>query len=152
MVPLYGRGKASMDPRSKSIPGVEIPHRPAGHRPESASPPDANQFLQNAFGFMGGLGAYMPMASARFGNLTLSAAFGGLMPSLNLQVHGFPDATMYGAGTGIHYGFPHAFHGGHGHAHGFPHHRTPSRNQSDNFLKMLLLIIGIFVVLALSWH
>ncbi|KAF2324503.1 hypothetical protein GH714_014864 [Hevea brasiliensis] len=30
LVPLYGRGKTSTDPRSKSIPGVNIPNRPLG--------------------------------------------------------------------------------------------------------------------------
>jgi E3 ubiquitin-protein ligase RNF5 len=37
LVPLYGRGKTSTDPRSKSIPGINIPNRPAGQRPESSS-------------------------------------------------------------------------------------------------------------------
>ncbi|EOY14676.1 RING/U-box superfamily protein [Theobroma cacao] len=101
LVPLYGRGKSSSDPRSKSIPGVNIPNRPAGQRPETAPPPEPNQFPQNGLGFMGGLGGFAPMATARFGNFTLSAAFGGLIPSLfNLQVHGFPDAAMFGAAAG----------------------------------------------------
>ncbi|XVE94769.1 hypothetical protein REPUB_Repub02eG0037600 [Reevesia pubescens] len=46
LVPLYGRGKSSSDPRSKSIPGVSIPNRPAGQRPETAPPPEPNQFPQ----------------------------------------------------------------------------------------------------------
>ncbi|KAL0325697.1 UNVERIFIED_CONTAM: E3 ubiquitin-protein ligase [Sesamum radiatum] len=54
LVPLYGRGKNSTDPRSKSIPGMEIPHRPTGQRPETAPPPDpnANAFAQQGYGFM----------------------------------------------------------------------------------------------------
>lgn len=40
LVPLYGRGKASTDPRSRSVAGVQIPSRPAGQRPATASQPD----------------------------------------------------------------------------------------------------------------
>nr|DAD21766.1 TPA_asm: hypothetical protein HUJ06_023229 [Nelumbo nucifera] len=62
LVPLYGRGKTPTDPRSKSIPGINIPNRPAGQRPETAPPPDTNHFPQHGFGFMGG---FPPMATAR---------------------------------------------------------------------------------------
>ncbi|CAL5349192.1 unnamed protein product [Camellia sinensis] len=46
LVPIYGRGKTSSDPRFRSIPGEDIPHRPAGQKPETAPPPapDANYF------------------------------------------------------------------------------------------------------------
>lgn len=143
LVPLYGRGKTQSDPRSKSYPGIDIPHRPAGQRPETAPPPDANQFTNYGFGFMGG---FVPMATARIGNFTLATAFGGLIPSLfNVQFHGFPDATVYGTTSGFPYGF-HSFHGGH--AHGFP--QPASRGQqADNVLKNLLLVVGVFVILAL---
>lgn len=151
LVPLYGRGKTSTDPRSKSIPGVNIPNRPAGQRPETAPPPEPNHFHQHGFGFMGGLGGlggFAPTATARFGNFTLSAAFGGLIPSLfNLQVHGSPDAAMYGAAPGFPYGF-NSFHGGH--AHGYPHHT--GQGQQDYYLKRLLLFIGFCVLLALIWQ
>ncbi|KAJ6940063.1 hypothetical protein NC651_006265 [Populus alba x Populus x berolinensis] len=121
LVPLYGRGKTSTDPRSKSIPGVNIPNRPAGQRPETAPRPEPNHFGQHGFGFMGGLGGFAPMATARLGNFTFSAAFGGLIPSLfNLQVHGFPDAAMYGP-AGFPYGF-NSFHGGH--PHGYRQHHA----------------------------
>nr|XP_027092727.1 E3 ubiquitin-protein ligase RMA1-like [Coffea arabica] len=152
LVPLYGRGKSSTDPRSKSIPGVEIPHRPAGQRPETAPPPppDSNAFAQHGFGFTGGFGGFAPMATARFGNFTLSAAFGGLIPSLfNIQVHGFPDANMYGAAGGFPYGFSNTFHGGH--IHGFPQRTSQQQQQADFTLKLLSLIIGIAVILALIW-
>ncbi|KAK9287194.1 hypothetical protein L1049_015606 [Liquidambar formosana] len=71
LVPLYGRGKEPSDPRSRSISGIDIPNRPAGQRPETAPAPapDANNFPQQGFGLGGG---FMPMANARFGNLTLS--------------------------------------------------------------------------------
>lgn len=147
LVPLYGRGKSSMDPRSKSIPGVEIPHRPTGQRPETAPPPEPNQFPQNGFGFMGGLGGFSPMATTRFGGFTLSTAFGGLFPSLfNIQLNGFPEAAMFGAGGGFPFSYPHTFHGGH--MHGF-HHRATQQNQYDNTLMMLFLVIGLSVILAL---
>ncbi|OWM80816.1 E3 ubiquitin-protein ligase RNF185 [Punica granatum] len=159
LVPLYGRGKTSTDPRSKSIPGLNIPNRPAGQRPETAPPPpDPNHFHQHGFGFMGGLGGFggfAPMATTRFGNFTLSAAFSGLIPSLfNVQVHGFPDAGMFGPSAGLPYGYPNTFHGAHMHAHHHHHHhhhRGGQRNQ-DIYLKRLLMLIGFFVLLALVWN
>lgn len=147
LVPLYGRGKTSTDPRSKSIPGVNIPNRPAGQRPETAPPPEPNHFGQHGFGLTGGLGGFAPTAAARSGNFTFSAAFGGLIPSLfNLQVHGFPDAAMYGP-AGFPYGF-NSFHGGH--PHGYRQHH--GQGQQDYYLKRLLLFIGLCVFLALIWQ
>ncbi|KAK9285705.1 hypothetical protein L1049_024904 [Liquidambar formosana] len=147
LVPLYGRGKTPSDPRSKPVPGINIPNRPAGQRPETAPPPEANHFTHHGFGLMGG---FAPMATARFGNFALSAAFGGLFPSLfNIQVHSFHDATVYGATSGHPYGFYNSFHGGH--VHGFPH---PVRHgqQADYYLKNFLLMIGVFVILALIYY
>ncbi|KAH1057887.1 hypothetical protein J1N35_035952 [Gossypium stocksii] len=158
LVPLYGRGKSSTDPRSKSIPGVNIPNRPAGQRPETAPPPEPNQFPQNGFGFMGGLGGFAPMATARFGNFTLSAAFGGLIPSLfNLQVHGFPDAAMFGHAAGFPYGFPNSYHGGHAHGyhhhhHHHHHHHRTAQGQQDHYLKMLFLFIIVCVIFAMIYQ
>lgn len=141
LVPLYGRGKTPSDPRSRSIPGIHIPNRPAGQRPETA--PDLNHFPTNGFGFQ-------PMASARFGNISLSAAFGGLIPSLlNLHIHGFHDATVYGTTSGFPYGFSNAFHGGH--AHGFHQHSNSRGQQSESLLKMCFLVLGFAVILALIW-
>ncbi|CAL5340306.1 unnamed protein product [Camellia sinensis] len=83
-----------------------------GQRPETAPPPapDANYFRQEQDGILGGfmprgaanyfrqeqdgiLGVFMPRGAARVGNFTLSAAFGGLIPSFNLQFYysGFAD-------------------------------------------------------------
>lgn len=151
LVPLYGRGKNSTDPRSRSVPGINIPNRPAGQRPETAPPPNANHFGQHGFGFMGGLGGFAPMATARFGNFTFSAAFGGLMPALfNLHVHGVPDATMYGAPPGFPYGFSHQpFHGGHAHGFRQPTNQGPN---PDHYLKMLFLVVGALVVLSLIMY
>ncbi|XP_068657180.1 uncharacterized protein [Aristolochia californica] len=144
LVPLYGRGKNSTDPRSKSIPGVNIPNRPAGQRPETAPHPDPNQFLQGGFGFMGGLGGFAPMATWRFGNFMISGGLGGLFPSLLLNVHGLPDAASYGAAAG----FSNSFHGGHTHGFSQP---TAQVQQADSYLKFLLIMVGMFVVLALVW-
>ncbi|CAN1323612.1 hypothetical protein LINPERPRIM_LOCUS32787 [Linum perenne] len=92
------------------------------------------------------------MATARFGTFTLSAAFGGLFPSLfNLHVHGhgFPEAAMYGGGAaGYPYGFPNSFHGGHAHA--YPQHQ--GQGQQDYYLKRLLFFIGFCVLFALLWQ
>ncbi|XP_062101574.1 uncharacterized protein LOC133807334 [Humulus lupulus] len=152
LVPLYGRGKSSTDPRSKSIPDDNIPHRPTGQRPETAPPPDPNHFPHNGFGIMGGLGGmggFAPMATARLGNFTLSAAFGGLIPSLlNLQMHGFPDGRMYGGAAGFPHGFSNSFHGGNVHR----IYRHPAQGQQDYFLKRLLLFVFICVIFALLWQ
>lgn len=144
LVPLYGRGKTQVDPRTKSYPGMEIPHRPTGQRPETAPPPEANPFGNYGFGLMGG---FIPMATARFGNFTLATAFGGFIPSLlNIQFHGFQDATVYGTTSGYPFGF-NTFHGGH--THGFPHPTGQGHRHEDNVLKNLLLLIGVLVLLAL---
>ncbi|KAL3845207.1 hypothetical protein ACJIZ3_002610 [Penstemon smallii] len=143
LVPLYGRGKNSTDPRSKSIPAVEIPQRPTGQRPATAPPPDpnANTFAQQEYGFTGGFGP--------FGNFTLSAAFGGLIPSFfNIQVHGFPDAGIYGPGPGFHHGYYNAINGGYGQ--GF-NQRGNGQQQADSTLKFLLIAIGFSVLMTLIW-
>lgn len=161
LVPLYGRGKNSTDPRSRSIPGMEIPHRPTGQRPETAPQPDpnananANAFAQQGYnGFMGGFGpfgGFAPMGTAtRFGNFTLSAALGGLLPSIfNIQLHGIPHANFYGPNPGFPYGYSNSFHGAHTHG-GFPH-RGNQQQQADSKLKLLLLVVGFSVLLALIW-
>ncbi|KAI5581606.1 hypothetical protein POPTR_007G031600v4 [Populus trichocarpa] len=150
LVPLYGRGNSQSDPRSKSYPGIDIPSRPSGQRPETAPPPDANNSPNFGFGMAGG---YMPTAAARSGNFTFSTAFGGLshFPSFfNVQFQGFPDATVYGTTSGFPYGF-HGFHGFHGHhAHRFPP-ATIRGQRADNVLKNLFFLIGFLVVIALLW-
>ncbi|XP_062202473.1 uncharacterized protein LOC133904868 isoform X2 [Phragmites australis] len=158
LVPLYGRGKDRVDPRSKNVPGAEIPNRPAGQRPATAPQADPNNHFPNANPnpwFMGGGG--IPLANARWGNYTFSAAFGGLFPLLSFQVHGFPDATAYGQPAGFPYGYGHghghghAFHGGHaGHAHAAPRHGPPGQQQqADVYLKALLILVGFLVIASL---
>ncbi|KAA8545938.1 hypothetical protein F0562_020611 [Nyssa sinensis] len=88
----------------------------------------------------------LPMETGRGGNLTWSSAVGGLIQSLNLQVHGFHDATVYGATTGFPYRFYSSFHGGH--AHGFHHHSN--RGQWRNsILQIWFLFVGLVVIFAL---
>ncbi|XP_028780024.1 E3 ubiquitin-protein ligase RNF185-like [Neltuma alba] len=143
LVPLYGRGKTQTDPRTKSYPGMEIPRRPAGQRPEAPPTPEANPFGSYGFGLMGG---FIPTATARMGNFTLSTAFGGFIPSLlNIQFHGFQDATVYGTTSGYPFGF-NAFHGGP--ARDFGHPTGQGNRHEDNVLKNLFLLVGVLVLLA----
>ncbi|XP_057530048.1 uncharacterized protein LOC130808611 [Amaranthus tricolor] len=157
LVPLYGRGKSNSDPRSRPIPGVDIPSRPSGQRPETAPPPPGPE--QNYFSGFGLFGGFMPMATARIGNMTMSAGFGGLLPSLfSFQFNGFPHNTMYGAAHGFPYGYPQTLHGngvhhghGYGHGHEFQHHHRAASQGQDFLLKNLFLIVGVLVVMALLW-
>uniref|UniRef100_A0A5B7A8E4 E3 ubiquitin-protein ligase RMA n=1 Tax=Davidia involucrata TaxID=16924 RepID=A0A5B7A8E4_DAVIN len=153
LVPIYGRGKTSLDPRSQSIPGVDIPNRPAGQRPETAPAPDANPFDQDGFGLRG---RNMPVGTARVGNLRWSSAFGGLIQSLNLQAHGFHDATIHRTTTTTTTtnGFPYppyrsygSFHGGH--AHWFYHRHSNRGQRRNSILQTGLLFIGLVVIFAL---
>ncbi|KAJ8431580.1 hypothetical protein Cgig2_025622 [Carnegiea gigantea] len=140
LIPLYGRGKPAIDPRSQSVPGVDVPSRPSGRRPETAPPPDHSYFSSLGFGF---LGAFMPMASATFGNMTMSAGFGGLFPSLSsFQLNGFPEVTMYGAAQahGFTYGYSQTVEGAHDHG-------VQSHGQ-DSLLQNLLFILLFFVLLT----
>ncbi|GAB2279707.1 hypothetical protein Dimus_014347 [Dionaea muscipula] len=152
LVPLYGRGKRTSDPRSRPVPGFDIPNRPSGQRPETAANPNPHRPPPPPP--PGSEAGYYPNVGLglRFGNMTMSAGFGGLLPSiLNFQLHGFPGPGMYGASHGYPYGYVNPFHGGHGQ--GVPSHgyqRTPSQGQ-DSTLKTLLLVIGIFVLLTLVW-
>ncbi|GAA0148333.1 ubiquitin-protein ligase [Lithospermum erythrorhizon] len=142
LVPIYGRGKSSVDPRPQLIPEVNIPNRPIGQRPQTAPPVDINYFRQNELDHTAG---YSPMAAARFGNLTLSALFGAIPAFFNLQVHGFHDATVYGATTGVPYMFSSSFHGGY--VHGLNH--SPQVEGTRFLLKMLFLILGFVLIMLL---
>ncbi|CAL9180881.1 unnamed protein product [Musa hybrid cultivar] len=142
LIPLYGRGDNSIDPRSKSVPDMNIPQRPAGQRPATAPQPDPNQFQYTNPWFMGGA----PMASTRFGSLTFSAAIAGLFPLLSFHVHGFPDSTAYGPAAATPY--YNGFHGGH--VHGFPR-QAHHGQQADVYLKALLFLVGALVIVSLVW-
>ncbi|CAD6269484.1 unnamed protein product [Miscanthus lutarioriparius] len=160
LVPLYGRGKDRVDPRSKNAPGADIPNRPAGQRPATAPQADPNTHFPNANPNPWFMGGGIPPANARWGNYTFSAAFGGLFPLLSFQVHGFPDATAYGQPAGFPYGYGHghghAFHGGHagGHAHAAAaprhgQHGQQQQQQADVYLKALLILVGVLVIASL---
>jgi len=139
VIPLYGRGKVNcVDPRTKAVPGLNIPQRPAGQRPETARQAE-HQYPPQGFNFMAGSAG--PAATARFGNITLSAGF-GLFPSLfGFQLHGFPEAS----GTGIHLGSSGGLPGSHIHT----NQPMMPDQQQEALLSRLLLLLGVFVVVCL---
>lgn len=145
VVPIYGRGRASSDPRSRLRPGINIPKRPVGQRPQTAPAVDMD-YLQpdHELDSIGGL-MPMPLPIARFGNSTLSSLFGAIPALFSLNVHGFHDATVYGATTGVPYLFSGSFHGGY--AHGF--HHSNHLDGAKFFMKVLFLIIGFLLIVSL---
>lgn len=143
VIPLYGRGKSPVDPRSKPVPGDEIPNRPAGQRPQTVLPSGENNFANLVMGLMG---VFMPVVSATFSNFAMSAGFGGLFtPFFSVQFHGFPDASGFGGSRGYHNGYTAPFRG----SEGRPNGETSQTAQADDEdLKKLLLIILLFVLFA----
>ncbi|XP_071733244.1 uncharacterized protein [Rutidosis leptorrhynchoides] len=136
LVPLYGRGKNSTDPRSKSVPGVEIPRRPAGQRPETAPPPASDPFFRPG-----------PAMTGSFGNFSVS--FGGLIPSFfNLQMHAFTGHPVYGNAGPTPIAVPRFNFGGHHHAHGL-HQQRAHHHETDFNAASLFLIIGLLFLFAL---
>ncbi|KAL7141251.1 hypothetical protein ABFS83_08G040900 [Erythranthe nasuta] len=139
LIPLYGRGKTPTDPRSKPVPGVEIPNRPAGQRPETAPPPlSDNNFSNVMLGLMGG---FLPFASASFTNFGMSAGFGGMFsPFFGVQFHGFSSGGGHGGpSSGYHYGYG-----------GARPNREASRaaQTDDENLKKILCVVIVFVLFA----
>ncbi|CAN8284050.1 unnamed protein product [Cochlearia groenlandica] len=129
LVPLYGRGKNQTDPRTKRYPGIKIPNRPPGQRPDTAPPPPTSSF----FDLMGG---FMPVATTRFGSFSIG--FGGFLPTLfNLRFHGFHDAALFG---GYHNGFR-------GYQEGNNNQPMTPGEQIDAFLKKLAFMIGFSVLI-----
>lgn len=128
LVPLYGRGNSSTDLSS------DIPHRPAGQRPE----PDRNEFMQHGLdgsGLMGGIGPTMTLS---FGNLTLS--FGGFIPAIfNVQMQEFDGPPISGNARAPSYAYE-----GH-HAHEVRQQRGHQHEASP------LLIIGLIFLFSLIW-
>ncbi|XP_022843417.1 E3 ubiquitin-protein ligase RNF5-like [Olea europaea var. sylvestris] len=82
LIPLYGRGKIPTDPRSKPVPGIEIPNRR-----EPAQFPEGTNLSNFVSGFI-----------PTFGNYGMSAGFGGA--NFSFQVHGFSNAGGYGSSRG----------------------------------------------------
>ena len=131
VIPLYGRGKlGSADPRTKPVPGVNIPHRPSGQRPDTTRTTD-HHYPSQGFNFMVGQGL-VPIRS--FGNVTFSAGF-RLFPSLfGLQMNGLAD-TPYGVPSIASNGF-----------HGGPQQVRHDHNQQEAFLSRFLLFLVCLVV------
>jgi E3 ubiquitin-protein ligase RNF5 len=170
VIPLYGRGKVGccVDPRTKAVPGVmmmSIPQRPAGQRPETASrqqsssqqqqhPPSSyHSSSHHGFNFMSSPAG--PAATARFGNITLSAGF-GLFPSLfGFHLHGFPESSggLGGAGApGIHLGSTatgmSSMHPAQQQQQQPPPVQMPNQQQ-EALLSRLLILLGCFVIICL---
>ncbi|KAH8968917.1 hypothetical protein BDL97_02G008300, partial [Sphagnum fallax] len=147
VIPLYGRGKVGccVDPRTKAVPGVmmmSIPQRPAGQRPETASRQQSSS-QQQGFNFMSSPAG--PAATARFGNITLSAGF-GLFPSLfGFHLHGFPESSggLGGAATGMS-----SMHPAQQQQQQPPPVQMPNQQQ-EALLSRLLILLGCFVIICL---
>ncbi|KAL1554228.1 RING-type E3 ubiquitin transferase [Salvia divinorum] len=145
LIPIYGRGKSNCDPRSRSLPGIPVPNRPVGQRPQTAAPRvDMNYGQPNQ---LDPIIRAMPMSAARFGHLRLSTLFGSLTDIFNLQVHGFHDATVYGATSGAPYLFSSSFHGGY--VHGFHNYHTAPIEWKPIIWKIIFFIVGISLIMHL---
>lgn len=140
LVPIYGRGKSNCDPRSRSYPGITVPNRPMGQRPQTAPRVDTNYLRPNEVDPISG-------AMPRFSHLTLSTLFGALPSIFNLQVHGFHDATVYGATSGVPYLFSSSFHGGY--VHGFHNYNMAPIEWKSIALKIIFILLGFFILLHL---
>ncbi|XP_019083375.1 PREDICTED: E3 ubiquitin-protein ligase RMA1H1-like [Camelina sativa] len=70
LVPLYGMGKPSSDPRSKPCCGVSVPDRPSAIRIETARPPLGQRHHGSIL--FGGHSGFAPMPTGtRFSNFLL---------------------------------------------------------------------------------
>ncbi|KAK6129058.1 hypothetical protein DH2020_037199 [Rehmannia glutinosa] len=140
-IPLYGRGKNNpTDPRSKPVPGFEVPNRPPGQRPETV-PHSENNFGNIVLGLMGG---FVPIASATFNNFGMYAGFGGLFsPIFSVQFDGFSGASGRGGPFGSHYGYNGSFRDSEGRLH---REGSQAARADDENLKKILLVILFFVL------
>lgn len=134
VIPLYGRGKTPVDPRSKPVPGIEIPNRPPGQRPEPSRFSD-NNLAGLILGLMGG---FLPVA--------MSAGFGGLVfPLFSVQLQGFPNANGHGGSSWYNYGYAGSFHDSEGQV----NQDTSQASQADDEnLKKILLVVLLLVLFA----
>ncbi|XAR72841.1 Ubiquitin--protein ligase [Bertholletia excelsa] len=143
LVPIYGRGKTSLDPRNRPIPEFDVPNRPAAQRPETAPPPSPglNYMHQESNGPYGG---FTPMARER--NFQPSTGLGGWIRFLTFQMHGFNFTNAHGATVGLPHGIPGSTRG----AHAFGLHQHLNRgHHSDSVLKKCFLCAGLAVILYL---
>lgn len=142
VIPLYGRGKTPTDPRSKPVPGVAIPNRPAGQRPETV-PLSENNLANLILGLMGG---FIPVASATFNNFGMSAGFGGVVfPFFSVQLHGISNASGHSGSSGYNYGYAGSFRDNEGR---LDREASQAAREDDENLKKILLVILLFVVFA----
>ncbi|VFQ68342.1 unnamed protein product [Cuscuta campestris] len=127
LVPIYGRGKACSDPRTR-LATRRFPNR-------SRQDEEMEDFMQ------------VPNAAARFGNLTLlSSLFESISSVFTLHAERFHDATVYGATTGAPYMFSSSFHGVY--SHGVYHDGEPVEGRRF-FLKTFLYIAAFLLVFSL---
>lgn len=144
LIPLYGRGKiGSTDPRKKPVTGIDIPERPAGHRPGTARPQSGNPQHPRSFNLTGGHHTHISPGPPP--NITLSAGF-GLFPSLfGYQIHGFHDHGTFLGGPGTAYGVAGGIQGNNTHV------PQPGRSdqRQDIFLYRLFLFLACFAFACL---
>ncbi|GFP80989.1 E3 ubiquitin-protein ligase rnf5 [Phtheirospermum japonicum] len=128
VIPLYGRGKLNpTDPRSKPVPGFEIPNWPVGLRPETAPTSEGNV----ASVMLGIMGGFVPVASAH--NFGMYAGFGGVLsPIFGVHLNGFG----HGGSPGYRYGYDGSFSGSEGQP-----NSGASRADDENLKKLLFLVL-----------
>ncbi|KAL0461517.1 UNVERIFIED_CONTAM: E3 ubiquitin-protein ligase [Sesamum latifolium] len=146
LIPLYGRGKTSTDPRSKPPPGTEIPNRPAGQRPETAPSPEANNMSSDTA--LGRRGGFIPVIPAAISNFGMPAAgFDGMLsPIFSFHFHEFSNASGYGGVSGYGYGYPSSLRDLEG---GFSTESSQSAGSNDESLRKILLFILVLVFFGL---
>ncbi|GER42240.1 RING/U-box superfamily protein [Striga asiatica] len=146
LVPIFGRGKSSWDPRPISYPRVEIPNRPMGQRPQTAPRVDRNSFATS--NDVDPISGVMPMEAVQFGHTTLLTILGALPTIFNLQVNSaFHDANFYGSTSGAPYVFSSTFRGGY--VQGFHNYHSVPIEWKPIAWKFLFLFLGIFLILHL---
>ncbi|XP_073309773.1 uncharacterized protein, partial [Primulina huaijiensis] len=149
LIPIYGRGKTSYDPRSRSVTRAGIRGQAMVQQPQTAPRVDLRHIQQDELDSIPG------MAATRFGDLTLSAFFGVMPAIFNLQMHGFHDATVYGSTSRVPYLFSSSFQGGY--FHGFHHYESTHLEWKRIALKYFFVVIGFLILLLLihsekNWH
>ncbi|GAV67109.1 zf-C3HC4_2 domain-containing protein [Cephalotus follicularis] len=149
LVPLYGRGTTHSDPRSRSSPGVEIPRRPTGQRPETVPTYHTGRIpLRDVMS--------MPMDTSLVLINMVAIVFRVVLPafipiSLSLQMHRFSDATGYETVASFHHGGINSSHSG---LHRAPNQPLDHEQSSYNSLllyalKITLIFLGFAVVFFL---
>lgn len=146
VIPLYGRKKTPVDPRSKPIPGIESSSRPAGQRPETTPAAEDSNFADVVLGLMGG---FVPLASATFGNFGMAAGFGGMFsPFVGVQFHGLLNPNGYGATTGYSNGYASSYRNSEGRVNRGS--RRAAQSDDENLTKILLVIFILVLITFLT--